>query len=61
MLSEFGFNAYLWHINNTTMFNQYVGDGANVFIAIIAVLIGFAAASGYIDFKKVKKAEEKKD
>ncbi len=43
------------------MFNQYVGDGANVFIAIIAVLVGFAAASGYIDFKKVKKAEQKKD
>jgi hypothetical protein len=37
------------------MFNQYIGDGANVFIAIVAVLIGFAAALGYIDFKKVKK------
>jgi hypothetical protein len=42
------------------MFEQYIGDGANVFIAIVAVLIGFAAALGYIDFKKVKK-DEKKD
>lgn len=41
------------------MFNQYIGDGANVFIAIVAVLVGFAAASGYIDFKKVKKSEKK--
>ena len=41
------------------MFNQFVGDGANVFIAIIAVLIGFATASGYVDFKKEKKAENK--
>jgi hypothetical protein len=42
------------------MFEQYIGDGANVFIAIVAVLIGFAAALGYIDFRKVKK-DEKKD
>ncbi len=41
------------------MFDQYIGDGANVFIAIVAVLIGFAAALGYIDFKKVKKNEKK--
>jgi hypothetical protein len=42
------------------MFNQYIGDGANTFIAIVAVLIGFATALGYIDFLKTKK-EEKKD
>jgi hypothetical protein len=42
------------------MFEQYTGDGVNVFIAIVAVLVGFAAAIGFIDFKKVKK-EEKKD
>ena len=40
------------------MFDQYIGDGANVFIAIVAVLIGFAAALGYMDFKKVKKDEK---
>jgi hypothetical protein len=42
------------------MFEQYIADGANVFIAIVAVLIGFVAALGYIDFRKVKK-DEKKD
>jgi hypothetical protein len=42
------------------MFEQYIGDGANVFIAIVAVLICFVAALSYIDFQKVKK-DEKKD
>ena len=42
------------------MFQQYIGDGANVFIAIVAVLIGFVTALSYIDFQKVKK-DEKKD
>lgn len=40
------------------MFEQYTGDGANVFIAIVAVIIGFIAALSYIDFKKVKKSEK---
>lgn len=43
------------------MFQKYIGDGANIFIAIVAVLIGFATALGYIDFLKTKKKEEKKD
>ena len=42
------------------MFEQYTADGANVFIAIVAVLIGFVAAMGFIDFRKVKN-EEKED
>jgi preprotein translocase subunit SecE len=42
------------------MFNQYIGDGANIFIAIVAVVIGFATALGYVDYLKTKK-EEKKD
>lgn len=42
------------------MFQQYLADGANVFIAIVAVVIGFATALGYVDFLKTKK-EEKKD
>lgn len=41
------------------MFQQYIGDGASVFITIVAVLIGFAAAIGYIDFLKTKKEEKK--
>lgn len=48
-------------INQTAMFQQYIGDGANLFIAIVAVLIGFAAALGYLDFLKTKKQQEKKD
>ena len=42
------------------MFEQYIGNGANVFIAIVAVLVGFVAALSYVDFQKVKK-DEKKD
>jgi hypothetical protein len=42
------------------MFEQYIGDGANLFIIIVAVLVGFATALGYLDFMKTKK-EEKKD
>ncbi len=43
------------------MFHQYIGSGANVFIAIVAVIIGFVAAVGYTDFLKTTKEEEKKD
>jgi hypothetical protein len=42
------------------MFNQYIGDGASLFITIVAVIIGFAAALGYIDFRKTNK-EQKQD
>ena len=38
------------------MFNQNVGDGANLFVIILAVIVGFAAAMGYVDFLKEKKA-----
>ena len=41
------------------MFEQYIGSGANIFIAIVAVIIGFAAGLGYIDFLKTKKEEKK--
>ncbi len=37
------------------MFEQYAGDGANTFVTIIAVLIGFGAALGYLDFLKTKR------
>ena len=40
------------------MFHQYIGDGANVFIAIAAVIVGFAAALGFVDFKRTTKNEE---
>jgi hypothetical protein len=41
------------------MFEQYLQDGANTFIAIVAVLVGFATALGYIDFLKTKKQQRK--
>ena len=47
-------------INSKNMFHQFAGEGANIFIAIVAVLVGFATALGYVDFLRTKK-EEKKD
>jgi len=41
------------------MFQQYIADGANMFITIVAVIIGFVAALGYLDFLKTKKEENK--
>jgi hypothetical protein len=42
------------------MFEQNVADGANIFVTIVAVLVGFAAAMGYIDYqKKTKKQDDK--
>ena len=41
------------------MFQQFIGDGANIFIAIVAVLVGFATALGYFDFLKTRKQQEK--
>jgi hypothetical protein len=40
------------------MFDQVIADGANLFITIVAVLVGFASALGFIDFKKTKKNQE---
>ncbi|GIV37953.1 MAG: hypothetical protein KatS3mg032_2332 [Cyclobacteriaceae bacterium] len=37
------------------MFQQYIGSGANWFILIVAVIIGFVNALIYIDFQKTKK------
>lgn len=40
------------------MFQQFLGDGGNLFIAIVAVIIGFAAAMGYTDYLKTKDEEK---
>jgi nucleoside permease NupC len=40
------------------MFEQVVGDGANLFINILAVIIGFVAALSYVDNIKVRKEEQ---
>jgi hypothetical protein len=39
------------------MFNQNVGDGANLFILIIAILVGFVAGLSYLDKLKTKKEQ----
>ncbi len=41
------------------MFQQVVGDGADLFIVIVAVITGFAAAMGYTDYVKTTKQEKK--
>ena len=40
------------------MFEQVIGDGASIFITIVAVIVGFVAGMSFIDFKKVKKEQE---
>jgi len=37
---------------------QYVADGANLFITIVACLIGFGAALNALDLRKTKKENE---
>ena len=39
------------------MFEQVIGEGANIFITIVAVIVGFIAALSYVDFVKTKKEE----
>lgn len=43
------------------MFKDYIGSGADAFITIVAVLIGFAAAMGYLDFLRIKKESKKEE
>jgi hypothetical protein len=40
------------------IFNQIIGDGANLFILIVAIVIGFAGGMGYTDYVRTKKEEE---
>jgi hypothetical protein len=40
------------------MFEQVVGEGASIFITIVAVFAGFVAGMSYVDFVKTKKEEE---
>jgi len=39
-------------------FNQVIGDGADLFIIIVAVVIGFVSALAFIDSQKVMKDQE---
>lgn len=40
------------------MFEDYIGSGADTFIAIIAVVVGFVAAMGYLDFLRLNKKKK---
>jgi len=40
------------------IFNQIVGDGANLFMVIVAIVIGFVAGMSYTDMLRTKKDEE---
>jgi len=40
------------------IFNQVVGDGANLFVVIIAVVVGFVAGLSYVDSLKTQEKEK---
>lgn len=40
------------------MFYQVVGNGANLFVLIVAIIFGFVNALAYVDSQKVKKEQE---
>ena len=42
------------------MFEQVVGNGANLFVLIVALLIGFVNALAYVDMVRVKKDQDEK-
>ena len=44
------------------MFEPPIGDGANTFVWIVCIIIGFVAGVGFLDFRKVgkKKYEDEK-
>lgn len=39
------------------IFNQVVGDGANLFVTIIAIVVGFVAGLSYVDKLKTEKEQ----
>jgi hypothetical protein len=53
-----GKHATFETLTTNPMSEQIIGEGANIFITIVAVIIGFVAALGFVDFLKVKKEEE---
>ncbi|HWA33729.1 MAG TPA: hypothetical protein VG737_06345 [Cyclobacteriaceae bacterium] len=42
-------------------FEQVVGNGANIFLIIVAVIFGFVNALAFVDARKVKKEQEERD
>jgi hypothetical protein len=43
------------------MFEQYIGDGASLFITIVAILIGFATALSVIDITGIGKNKSEEE
>lgn len=43
------------------MFEQVIGSPANAFIIIVAVIVGFVSALGFIDSKKTMKENEQNE
>jgi len=41
-------------------FDQVAGDGANLFILIVAIIFGFINALAYVDSSRVNKDQEEK-
>ena len=41
-------------------FDQVAGDGANLFILIVALLFGFVNALAFVDSQRVKKEQDEK-
>ncbi|MGC4022080.1 MAG: hypothetical protein QM734_09120 [Cyclobacteriaceae bacterium] len=39
-------------------FSQIVGDGANLFMVIVAIVIGFVAGLSYVDSKRTQEKEQ---
>lgn len=54
-----GNDLHLNRLKQTHMFNQVVADGANLFVIILAVIVGFASALGYIDYQKTTKNQQR--
>jgi hypothetical protein len=43
------------------MFEQIVGSGANAFVIIIAVVVGFVSALAFVDQRKTAKDNEQNE
>ena len=54
-----GYNKFVGYsqLKYKTMFEVMVGSGANIFITIVACLIGFVAAANILDVQKSNKKE----
>jgi hypothetical protein len=40
------------------VFNQIIGDGANLFMVIVAIVVGFVAGLSYVDKGRTEEREK---